>query len=160
MPVAALNAAFDPLYPASDQWYWRADFFDRLSDEAIEAHLEFAHELPSPQSTMHLYPVDGAASRVPADATAWAYRDATWGQVMVGVDHDPGMAEQLKEWTIAYWKALHPHSMGGAYVNMMMEEGDERIRATYRGNYDRLVQAKRKYDPDNLFHVNQNIAPA
>ena len=160
MPVSALNAAFDPLYPAGDQWYWRADFFDRLSDEAIEAHVEFAHRLPTPQSTMHLYPVDGAASRVSADATAWAYRDAKWGQVMVGVDHDPAKADELKEWTVAYWEALHPHSMGGAYVNMMMEEGDDRIRATYRGNYDRLAEVKRKYDPDNLFHVNQNIAPA
>jgi FAD/FMN-containing dehydrogenase len=160
MPVSALNAAFDPLYPAGDQWYWRADFFDRLADAAIEAHVEFAHRLPTPQSTMHLYPVDGAASRVPADATAWAYRGAKWGQVMVGVDRDPARADELKEWTIAYWEALHPHSMGGAYVNMMMEEGDERIRATYGGNYDRLAQVKRKYDPDNVFHVNQNIAPA
>ncbi|HST16255.1 MAG TPA: FAD-binding oxidoreductase [Gaiellaceae bacterium] len=160
MPVAALNAAFDPLYPAGDQWYWRADFFDRIPDDAIDAHIEFAHRLPTPQSTMHLYPVDGAASRVSADATAWAYRDARWGQVMVGVDPDPARADELKEWTIAYWEALHPHSMGGAYVNMMMEEGVERIRATYRGNYDRLAQVKRKYDPLNLFHVNQNIAPA
>ncbi len=160
MPVAALNAAFDPLYPAGDQWYWRADFVDELSDDAVEAHVEFAHRLPTPQSTMHLYPVDGAASRVPADATAWAYRDARWGQVMVGVDHDPANADALKEWTVAYWNALHPHSMGGAYVNMMMEEGDERIRATYRGNFDRLTQVKRTYDPGNLFHVNQNIAPA
>ena len=160
MPVATLNSAFDPLYPAGDQWYWRADFFDRLSDEAIEAHVEFAHRLPTPQSTMHLYPVDGAASRVPSDATAWAYRDARWAQVMVGVDHDPAKADELKEWTVAYWEALHPHSMGGAYVNMMMEEGDERIKATYRGNYERLAQVKRTYDPDNLFHVNQNIAPA
>jgi FAD/FMN-containing dehydrogenase len=109
---------------------------------------------------MHLYPVDGAASRVAADATAWSYRDATWGQVMVGVDHDPAMVDTLTEWTVDYWEALHPHSMGGAYVNMMMDEGDERIRATYRGNYDRLAQVKRTYDPDNLFHVNQNIEPA
>jgi FAD/FMN-containing dehydrogenase len=160
MPIGALNSAFDPLYPAGDQWYWRADFFDDLSDEAIDAHIEFAHKLPSPQSTMHLYPVDGAASRVSADATAWAYRDARWCQVMVGVDQDPAKADELKEWTVAYWERLHPHSMGGAYVNMMMDEGEERIRATYRGHYDRLAQAKRKYDPDNLFHVNQNIVPA
>jgi FAD binding domain/Berberine and berberine like len=160
MPVAALNAAFDPLYPAGQQWYWRADFFDRISDGAIDAHVEFAHKLPSPQSTMHLYPVDGAASRVPSDATAWAYRDAKWGQVMVGVDPAASTADALKEWTIAYWEALHPHSMGGAYVNMMMEEGEDRIQATYRGNYERLAQVKRKYDPQNLFHVNQNIPPA
>jgi FAD/FMN-containing dehydrogenase len=159
MPFPVLNAAFDGLYPPGDQWYWRADFFDRISDAAVEAHVEFAHRLPTPKSTMHLYPVDGAASRVGPDDTAWAYRDAKWGQVMVGVDPDPAKADELKEWTVAYWEALHPHSMGGAYVNMMMEEGDERIRATYRGNYERLAEIKRKYDPDNLFHVNQNIAP-
>ena len=95
-----------------------------------------------------------------AEATAWAYRDAKWGQVMVGVDPDPATADELKEWTVAYWEALHPHSMGGAYVNMMMEEGDDRIQATYRGNYERLAQVKRRYDPHNLFHVNQNIPPA
>jgi FAD/FMN-containing dehydrogenase len=159
MPVAALNSAFDPLYPAGHQWYWRADFFDAIPDGAVEAHVEFAHKLPTPQSTMHLYPVDGAAGRVAGDATAWGYRDAKWGQVMVGVDPAPDTADKLKEWTIAYWEALHPYSMGGAYPNMMMEEGDERVRASYRGNYERLAQVKRKYDPDNLFHVNQNIKP-
>jgi FAD/FMN-containing dehydrogenase len=159
MPVAALNSAFDPLYPAGDQWYWRADFFDAIPDGAIEAHVEFARKLPTPQSTMHLYPVDGAAGRVASDATAWGYRDAKWGQVMVGVDPAPDTADKLKEWTIAYWEALHPYSMGGAYPNMMMEEGDERVRASYRGNYERLAEVKRKYDPGNLFHVNQNIRP-
>jgi FAD/FMN-containing dehydrogenase len=160
MPVGALNSAFDALYPHGHQWYWRADFFDGISDEAVQAHVEYAQKLPTPQSTMHLYPVDGAASRVPADDTAWGYRDAKWGQVMVGVDPDPAKADELKEWTVAYWEALHPHSMGGGYVNMMMMEGEERIRATYRGHYDRLAEIKRKYDPDNLFHVNQNIEPA
>jgi FAD/FMN-containing dehydrogenase len=159
MPIAALNSAFDPLYPAGHQWYWRADFFDSIPDAAVEAHVEFAHKLPTPQSTMHLYPTDGAAGRVANDATAWAYRDAKWGQVMVGVDPAPSSADKLKEWTVAYWEALHPHSMGGAYSNMMMEEGDERVRAAFGGNYERLVRVKRKYDPDNVFHVNQNIRP-
>ena len=159
MPVSALNSAFDPLYPHGHQWYWRADFFDAIPDAAVEAHVEFARKLPTPQSTMHLYPVDGAAGRVANDATAWAYRDAKWGQVMVGVDPAPSMADTLKEWTVAYWEALHPHSMGGAYSNMMMEEGEDRVRASFGGNYDRLVRVKRRYDPDNLFHVNQNIKP-
>ena len=159
MPIAALNSAFDPLYPAGHQWYWRADFFDSIPDAAVEAHVEFAHKLPTPQSTMHLYPTDGAAGRVANDATAWAYRDAKWGQVMVGVDPAPSSADKLKEWTVAYWEALHPHSMGGAYSNMMMEEGDERVRAAFGGNYERLVRVKRKYDPDNVFHVNQDIRP-
>ncbi|HTV03616.1 MAG TPA: FAD-binding oxidoreductase, partial [Luteitalea sp.] len=159
MPVAALNAAFDPLYPHGHQWYWRADFFDSIPDAAIDAHVEFAHKLPTPQSTMHLYPVDGAAGRVAKDATAWAYRDAKWGGVMVGVDPAPATADELREWTVAYWEALHPHSMGGAYSNMMMEEGEDRVRASFGANYDRLVSVKRRYDPDNVFHVNQNIRP-
>jgi FAD/FMN-containing dehydrogenase len=159
MPVAALNSAFDGLYPHGHQWYWRADFVDAIPDAAVEAHVEFARKLPTPQSTMHLYPVDGAAGRVANDATAWAYRDAKWGQVMVGVDPAPAMADTLKEWTVAYWEALHPHSMGGAYSNMMMEEGEDRVRASWRGNYDKLVRVKRTYDPHNLFHVNQNIRP-
>ena len=78
---------------------------------------------------------------------------------MVGVDPDPANADLIREWTISYWEALHPHSLGGAYVNFMMEEGQERVQATYRGNYDRLARTKAHYDPDNVFHVNQNIRP-
>jgi FAD/FMN-containing dehydrogenase len=108
---------------------------------------------------MHLYPIDGAASRVGSDATPWAYRDARWAQVIVGVDPDPANASSLKQWTVDYFDALHPHSMGGAYVNFMMDEGQERVRATYGDNYERLAQIKRKYDPNNLFRINQNIQP-
>jgi FAD/FMN-containing dehydrogenase len=160
MPFPALQSAFDGLYPPGDQWYWRADFVREIPDDAIARHVEFAERLPTMQSTMHLYPIDGAACRVTADATAWAYREARWAQVMVGVDPDPANAEQLREWAVAYWEALHPYSLGGAYVNFMMDEGDARVRATYRGNYERLARAKRRYDPLNVFHVNQNIQPA
>jgi hypothetical protein len=116
--------------------------------------------MPTWKSTMHLYPIDGAVNRVPEDATAFAYRDCTWASVMVGVDPDPAMKDQLRQWAVDYHEALHPYSAGGAYVNMMMNEGDDRIAASYRGNYDRLRQIKAAYDPDNLFHVNQNIPPA
>jgi hypothetical protein len=108
---------------------------------------------------MHLYPVDGAAGRVAADATAWGYRDARWAQVIVGVDPDPAQAATLRDWAIGYWEALHPFSLGGAYANFLMEEGDERARAAYGGNYERLSRVKAQYDPENLFHVNQNIRP-
>jgi len=124
-------------------------------------HAEFGKSLPNLKSTMHLYPVDGAAAKVPKDATAWSYRDARWVQVTVGVDPDPAAIGPAKEWALAYWDALHPHSMGGGYVNMLMDdEGQERVRTTYRDNYDRLVEIKAKYDPHNLFHVNQNVRPA
>jgi FAD/FMN-containing dehydrogenase len=160
MPLPALQSAFDGLYPHGDQWYWRADFVKEISDGAIDAHVEHSARLPTWKSTVHLYPIDGAASRVGRDETAWAYRDARWAQVIVGVDPDPASAPALRQWTVDYHEALHPHSMGGAYVNMMMDEGAERVRATYREHYDRLAEVKRKYDPTNLFHVNQNIPPA
>jgi hypothetical protein len=160
MPFTALQSAFDALYPAGLQWYWRADMFAEISDSSIEVHERFGAQLPTGQSTMHLYPVDGAAARVPADATAFAYRDGGWAGVIVGVDPDPANAGLISQWAKDYWTALHPMSAGGAYVNFLMDEGQDRIRAAYRGNYERLTQVKRCYDPDNLFHVNQNIRPA
>jgi FAD/FMN-containing dehydrogenase len=159
MPFPALQGAFDALFPPGDQWYWRADFVNQLSDAAIAEHLRFGPEMPTPQSTMHLYPIDGAAHRPKAADTPFAYRDANWAEVIVGVSPDPKDAARITAWTKDYWNALHPHSAGGAYVNMMMDEGDERIRASYRDNYPRLVAAKRRYDPKNLFRVNQNIRP-
>lgn len=159
LPYPALQGMFDAIYPAGQQWYWRADFVNELSDEAIALHIKHGSELPTPQSTMHLYPIDGTAHRVDKGATAWSYRDATWAEVIVGVDPDPAKAGLLKDWTVAYWEALHPYSAGGAYVNMMMDEGQERVKAAYRDNYERLVQIKNTYDPTNLFHVNQNIRP-
>jgi hypothetical protein len=159
MPFPALQSAFDALYPAGFQWYWRADFFDELSDEAIAAHVEHAAQLPTMLSTMHLYPIDGATHDVADDATPWSYRDATWAQVIVGVDPDPANASLIEAWTKRYHDALHPSSAGGAYVNMMMDEGQERVRASYRDNYPRLARIKAAYDPENLFRVNQNIEP-
>ena len=128
-----------------------------LPDEAIARHVEFGSKLPSLTSTMHLYPINGAVHRVGRNDTAFSYRDVTWAEVIVGVDPDPANAERVTAWTRAYWEAVHPFSAGGAYVNMMMEEGEDRIRAAYRDNYERLVAIKAMYDPDNLFHVNQNI---
>ena len=159
MPHAALQGAFDPVYPAGDQWYWRADFVKEIPDEAVEIHARYAAEMPTWKSTMHLYPIDGAAHDVgPAD-TPWAYRDATYGSVFAGVDPDPANVDAIRKWSVEYQEALHPFSAGGAYVNMMMDEGQERVRASYGDNYDRLSEIKAKYDPDNKFRVNQNIQP-
>ncbi len=159
MPFPMLNSAFDALYPPGHQWYWRADFFEEIPDESIPAHAEWAEKLPTMQSTMHLYPVNGAAHAVTADDTAWSYRDANWAAVIVGVDPDPAKKDDLRDWAVGYWDAVHAYSCGGAYVNFMMEEGQERVQASYRENYDRLAKVKAKYDPDNLFRVNQNIHP-
>lgn len=160
IPHPALQAMFDGLYPPGLQWYWKADFFAELSDEAIAQHVAFGATLPTVQSGMHLYPIDGAAGRVPATATAWNWRGAKWAQVMAGVGPDPADNDRMVAWARAYWEALHPYSAGGAYVNMMMEEGADRVRASYGANYDRLAAIKARYDPTNLFRVNQNIKPA
>jgi len=150
---------FDPVYPPGLQWYWRADFVNELSDSAIALHVKYGSEVPTLHSTMHLYPINGAAHRVGKHDTAWSYRDATWAQVIVGVDPNPANNDKIIGWTKTYWEALHPYSAGGAYVNFMMDEGAERVKATYRGNYERLVTLKNMYDPTNLFRVNQNIKP-
>ena len=160
MPYPALQSMFDALYPPGLQWYWRGDFFERISDEAIDAHLKYGGSVPTTHSTMHLYPVDGAPQRVAEHDTAWSHREASWSGVIVGVDPDPANAETIRQWCVDYWEALHPYSTGGAYPNFMMDEGDERVRATYRGNYERLARIKERYDPENLFHINQNIRPA
>src|SRR4051812_21404349 len=160
MPLPALQSAFDPIYPPGEQWYWRADFVEEIPDEAVEQHVAFASTLPNWKCTMHLYPIDGAAHRVGATDTPWGYRNANWSQVIVGVDADAANAEEVKDWAIAYHEAVHPFAAGGAYVNMMMDEGQERVKASYGQNYDRLAKIKAEYDPGNVFHVNQNIQPA
>ncbi|HUB80844.1 MAG TPA: FAD-binding oxidoreductase [Bryobacteraceae bacterium] len=160
VPFPMLQGLFDGIYPTGLQWYWKADFFRELSDEAIAKHLEHASRMPAWQSTMHLYPVNGKVHRVGESQTAFAYRDVVWSQVIVGVDPDPAKQSEITNWARAYYDALHPFGAGGAYMNFMMEEGEDRIRATYRGNYARLAAVKAKYDPENFFRVNQNIRPA
>ncbi|MGH7863197.1 MAG: FAD-binding oxidoreductase, partial [Candidatus Dormibacteraceae bacterium] len=159
MPYPTLQRAFDAFYPPGHQWYWRGDFVRTIPDAAISRHLEFAEKAPLGQSTMHLYPIDGAVKRIGSGDTAFSFRDANWSMVIAGVDPDPANAEMIRSWTVDYWKALHPYSAGGAYVNFMMDEGQERVQATYRDNYARLARIKAEYDPENLFHVNQNIKP-
>ncbi len=160
IPIPVLQTMFDALYPAGIQSYWKADFFDKIADETLQTHYDFGKALPTMLSTMHIYPVDGVAAKYANDATAWNYRNAHWSVVILGVDPDPANNDTIIGWARDYWNALHPYSMGGAYVNFMMEEGDDRVKATFGENYKRLVQIKTKYDPTNLFRVNQNIAPA
>ncbi len=161
IPHPVLQSMFDPLYAPGLQWYWKADFVNELSDEAIDRYIKHGSQLPTMQSTMHLYPVNGAAHRVGKHDTAWSYREATWAEVIVGVDPDPANKDLIVNWARQYWEDVHPFSAGGAYVNFMMEEeGQERVKASYRDNYERLAAIKRMYDPTNFFRVNQNIRPA
>lgn len=160
MPYPGVQSMFDGLYPKGMQWYWRGDFVKTLPDGAIDAHLEQAARSPSELSLMHLYPIDGAVQRVGKADTAWNCRDATWSMVIAGIDPDPRKAGAVTQWTKAYWEAVHPFDLGGAYPNFMMDdEGDARLKATYGANYERLQAVKRKYDPANLFRVNHNIRP-
>jgi UDP-N-acetylenolpyruvoylglucosamine reductase len=160
IPFPVMQSMFDALFPAGLQWYWRADFFNHYDDKAIDLHVKYGSQLPTMFSTMHIYPINGAAGRVGPQDTAWGYRDANFAQVIVGVDPDPQNNERMIEWAKDYWLALHPYSAGGGYVNFIMDEGEERVKAAYGDNYEHLAQVKAQYDPHNLFHVNQNIKPA
>lgn len=159
IPFPALQSMFDAVYPPGLQWYWRADYFKKLDDKAIALEIKYGTQLPTPYSTTHLYPINGAGSRPNQHDTAWSYRDANFVQVIVGVDPDPANDARMIEWAKDYWLALHSYAMGGGYVNMIMDEGQDHVRAAYRDNYTRLAQIKAKYDPHNLFRINQNIKP-
>ena len=159
IPVPALQTLFDGLYPPGLLWYWKADYVKDLPEAAIDVHVKYGNELPTPLSSMHMYPVNGAASRVGKNETAWNYRDANYAVVIVGIDPDQSNKDKIINWARDYWNAHHPYSAGGAYINFMMDEGEERIKATYGDNYKKLTEIKAKYDPDNLFRVNQNIKP-
>ncbi len=156
----ALNSAFDALYPPGQlQHYWKASFAKELTDEAIGAHVTHGSQVPVVTSTMHIYPINGAANRVAPDATAFAYRDATFATVIAGMWPDPAQNEANTRWVRDYYDAIAPYSEEGGYINFMSGDDQGRIKANYKGNYERLVDVKRKYDPGNLFHVNQNIKP-
>ena len=159
MPYPAIQTLFDGLMPPGLQWYWRADFFSEIGPEARANHKKYGSMIPTPLSQMHMYPLSGAASRPAATDTPWAYRDAKYAGVFVGVDPDPANAEKITKWAKEYQEALHPFSSGGAYTNFMMDEGQDRVKASYGKNYDRLVDIKTQYDPGNLFRMNQNIRP-
>jgi FAD/FMN-containing dehydrogenase len=161
MPFPDAQMMSDAALPKGLQWYWKGDFVDKLSDAAIEVHVEYSQRIPSALSLMHLYPIDGAVHDTTASDTAWVHRDSQWSMVIAGIDPDPARAAAITAWTKDYWTALHPLNPGGGYVNFMMaDEGAERVAASYGANYARLQRVKRRYDPLNVFHVNQNITPA
>jgi FAD/FMN-containing dehydrogenase len=160
MPFPALNSAFDALLPPGLQHYWKATFASELTDGAIAAHLQHGPKVPVVNSTVHIYPINGACNRVGSDATAFAYRDAHFATVIAGMWPDAADNARNTRWVKDYYAALQPHSMAGGYVNFMAGDDQGRIRDNYRGNYDRLVSVKKAYDPTNLFHINQNIRPS
>jgi FAD/FMN-containing dehydrogenase len=159
MPYPALNSAFDALVPPGLQHYWKANFVKELTDDAITAHATHGPDVPFVSSTMHIYPINGAVHRVAPDATAFPYRDANFATVIAGMWDDPAKNDENIAWVRRYYDATAAHSEEGGYINFMSEDDQGRIKANYKGNYDRLVDVKRHYDPDNLFHLNQNIRP-
>ena len=159
MPYPALNSAFDGLVPAGMQHYWKANFVRELTDEAIAAHLEHGPKVPVVNSTVHIYPINGAAQRVSAEESAFGHRDATFAPVIAGMWPDPSQNEANTQWVKDYYDATAPFSEEGGYVNFMADDDQDRVKANYGVNYDRLVGVKRQYDPDNLFRNNQNIKP-
>jgi FAD/FMN-containing dehydrogenase len=160
MPYPVLNTLFDELIPKGLQHYWKASFARDLSDGAIAVHTEHGAKVPSIQSAVHLYPINGAVQRVGADDTAFAYRDVGFAPVIAGMWPDPADNDANIAWVRDYYESLLPYSAEGGYINFMDGDDQSRIRDNYRGNYDRLAAVKATYDPTNLFHVNQNIAPA
>jgi FAD/FMN-containing dehydrogenase len=159
MPYPVLNSAFDALLPAGLQHYWKAAFVTELTDDAIEAHLAWGPQVPCVESTMHLYPINGASQRVAPEATAWGHRDATFACVIAGMWPDPADNEANIEWVRDYYGAIAPHSDPGGYVNFLSDDDRGRPQENYGRNYERLRAVKRAYDPENLFRRNQNIEP-
>jgi FAD/FMN-containing dehydrogenase len=159
VPYPAINAAFDGLFPKGIRQYWKGNFVKELTDEAIAAHVEHGARTPTVSSTMHLYPIDGACHRVGPDETAFGHRDANFSMVVVSAWEDPADDEANTAWVRQYSAAIAPHSEPGGYINFMAADDDDRVPANYGDNYARLVDVKRRYDPDNLFRVNQNIQP-
>jgi FAD/FMN-containing dehydrogenase len=160
MPYPALNSAFDALVPPGLQHYWKANFVTELTDPAIEAHMEHAAKLPAVNSTVHIYPIGGACHRVGPDETAFGHRDANFAAVIAGMWPDPANNENNIQWVRDYYDATAPHSEEGGYINFAADDDQNRAPANYGASYGRLVEVKRKYDPENLFHMNQNIKPS
>ena len=160
MPFPALQSLFDDSVPKGMQNYWKADFITELTDDAIAAHIEHGRRTPHISSSMHLHPINGAAQRVGADETAFGHRDKNFAPVIVGIWDDPADNDANIQWVKDYYDAIHPHSgTEGGYINFMSGDDDDRAPANYGANYERLTAIKTAYDPDNLFHVNQNIVP-
>lgn len=160
MPIPTLNSLFDWLYPPGLQWYWKGHYVNELTDASIDANIKFGSSLPTPRSTMHLYPIDGKAHEIGQKDTAWGHRNVRWVQAILGVSEDPKKIDLIKNWSQDYYDAVLPYSSGGGYVNFTMQDDEARVKESYGVNYERLRKLKAKYDPDNFFRMNQNIKPA
>ena len=156
-PFTAWQAAFDPLLTPGARNYWKSHDFTELSDGAIDALLNAARTLPSDECEIFVGQLGGQVNRVPAIATAYPRRDVRYTVNMHTRWREPGQDAACIGWARGLFAALTPHALGSVYVNFMPEDETDRIPGAFGVNYDRLVQVKRRYDPQNLFRVNQNI---
>ena len=155
---AEWQQGFDPLLEPGARNYWKSHNFVEITDEMIDTFVEFAETMPTPLSEIAVAQLGGAINRVPTDATAYPHRDAEFLMNLHTRWEDPAMDDECIAWTRDLHEAMAPHATGGVYVNFIPEEvGSE--QAAYRENYDRLVEVKSKYDPTNLFRMNQNVTP-
>jgi len=160
MPYPALNSMFDGLVPSGLQHYWKAVFVRDLTEGAIEAHMKFGPRVPVVNSTVHIYPINGAVHDVAPDATAFGHRDAKYATVIAGMWPDPTQNDANIQWVKDFYAALVPHSEKGGYINFAAGDDIDRVGANFGSNFNQLRKLKAKYDPSNRFRVNQNIMPA
>jgi len=160
MPYPVMNTLFDELLPPGLQHYWKANFLDELSDEAIAVHVEHAARWPTPEAGTFLFPMGGAASRGGSGDTAYVHRDARFNVALAEIWRDPADSEDNIAMVREYAEALRPFSRENGDVNFMAADDGGRVRQNYGLNHDRLAAIKGRYDPDNLFRLNHNIAPA
>jgi len=156
-PYAQWQQAFDPLLTPGARNYWKSHNFTELSDGALDSMIEFAGKLPSPQCEIFVGLIEGAANRVPSDAMAYGHRDAKFVLNVHGRWDEAAQDETCIAWARAFFKASAPYASAGAYVNFMTGDEGDRVAAAYGVNFARLKQIKKKYDPENIFHNNQNI---
>jgi FAD/FMN-containing dehydrogenase len=162
MPYRALQTMFDAAFPAGRRNYWKGGFLKGLEDGAIDILVDGFSRVPSPAAVVFIEQLGGAANRVGSDETAFPHRSAPYNLLLVTAWDDPVEDEANIRWARDIWAAILPYTEGGVYVNYLGDarhEGENRVRAAYGPNYDRLVALKRTYDPTNLFRTNQNIAP-
>jgi len=161
MPMADLNAATDALAPHGLRNYWKGHFIPDLTPELIDVHATLGPTVPTPLSTVHLYPLGGAAGSIEPSQTAFNHRDAQFSTIIASLWDDPAEDDAAIGWVRDYWDALQTCEPTGGYVNFLAgDEGDAGVRTSYRDNYDRLAAIKLAYDPHNVFCHNANIIPA
>jgi len=158
-PYVAWQQAFDPLLTRGARNYWKSHNFIELQDGALDTIVEFAGKLPSPQCEIFIACIAGAFNHVPADATAYYHRDAKFVLNVHGRWEDAVHDQMCIAWAREFFRASAPYASAGVYVNFMTEEEGDRVTAAYGANYDPLLQIKKRYDPENIFHLNQNIKP-